>query len=134
MALERTAIEQSLTGCKFYLTDLQNKNIKGKHYEEVARLYNHALELGELSIDQNDFNTKMISEKIQQKMADAYSKAITGNIGKKTAVSAGVNMTVGIAGRAAMSAGGTLGSAASSVRTGSSFFRRIKSLFNIFGR
>lgn len=134
MALERTTVEQSLVGCKFYLDDLQSKNIKGKHYEEVEQLYNHALELGEQSIDQNDFNAKINSEQIQQKMADAYTKAITGNIGKKTAVSAGVNMAVGIAGRAAMSAGGTLGSTASSVRTGSSFFGKIKSLFNILGR
>ena len=144
MAIDKSTFEAYTNGYKFYVDDLKSKNITGKHSEEVEKLYNRILELGEQCSDINDFNANMQNEKISEKISSEYSQAITGNINMpKPGLNAGIGVASSIAGMAAMSGTrmsaanmgntgslGNVGSAIGTVSTAVSLFSRLASLFS----
>lgn len=146
MAIDKSTLEAYTNGYKFYVEDLKSKNITGKHYDEVEKLYNRIIELGEQSSDINDFNATMQNEKISEKISSEYSQAITGNISMpKPGLNAGIGVASSIAGMAAMSGTrmsaanigntgnlGNVGSAIGTVSTAVSLVSRLASLFSFF--
>jgi len=140
MAIDKSTFEAYTNGYKFYLEDLKSKNISGKHYDEVKNLYNRILELGEQCSDINDFNANMQNEKISEKISNAYSQAITGNISMpKPGLNAGIGVASSIAGMAVRSGNignagnlGNVGSKIGSVGTAVSLISRLTSLFSLF--
>ncbi|MBO7653214.1 MAG: hypothetical protein J6S84_10965 [Bacteroidales bacterium] len=84
MAIDKKTLEIHTDRYKFYLNDLNSRNIKGKHYDEIERLYNHILELGEQCSDINEFTTRIQDEKINENMSNAYSQALAENMNGTT--------------------------------------------------
>ena len=82
--MQNEYIEPLVQGYKNILDDMKNRNITGKYYDEVEKLYNRILELIETSSDITAFYMKMNDENLAIKISDAYSRALTEQAEKAT--------------------------------------------------
>ena len=96
MAVDKTTLDGYLSGYKFYIDDLNSKNITGNDYDEVVKNYNRIIELGEQCTDVNDFNAKIQSENITTNISNAYTHAITEYTNKSMKGSVGSQVAGGV--------------------------------------
>ena len=89
MAIEKMMLDSIAGGYRFYLDDLKQRRIEGEYYDEVERLFNRILELGEECYDMNVFYAKMQEENITVRMADVYTRALTEEGNKKYGTNSG---------------------------------------------
>ena len=82
--IEKEYVEPLKQSYKNILDDMKNRNISGKYYDEVEKLYNRMLELIETSPDITAFYMKMNDENLAMKISDAYSRALTEQAEKAT--------------------------------------------------
>lgn len=83
MAIDKTMLDAITGGYRFYLDDMKSKNITGKYYDEVERLFKRIEQLGQECSDMNELYARMQNENIIVKMADAYTRALTEEGNKK---------------------------------------------------
>ena len=89
MAIDKTLLDSIVGGYKYFIDDLNNRNITGEHADEVRRLFNRIQELGEECSDMNALYAKMQNENITVKMSDAYTRALTEESQKNHSTSDG---------------------------------------------
>ena len=75
--IEQVYVDPLKQGYKNILDDMKNRNITGKYYDEVEKLYNRILELIETSPDINTLYVKMNDENISVRISEAYTRALT---------------------------------------------------------